>query len=175
MKSREVDPRRLDMRAFARDGAELQGSWPLSGFERLLDLLAEPAAPDQQVSWSAQGRQAEQAGGSHQTWLHLQGCAAVSLRCQRCLEPMQVPLAVDRRYLFVRDEAEAARVDDEIDDDVLVITRELDLHELLEDEMLLEMPLVPRHDVCQAPAVAAADTPAAHPAFDALAALRRAD
>ena len=31
---------------------------------------------------------------------------------------------------------------------MLVFSKELDLHELVEDELLLDLPLVPRHEVC---------------------------
>lgn len=86
-----------------------------------------------------------------QTWLHLRGQAQVVLRCQRCLELMPTVLCFDRRYLFVRDEEQAARLDEDLEDDVLVLERELDLHALVEDELLLAMPLVPMHDACTAP------------------------
>jgi len=39
---------------------------------------------------------------------------------------------------------------------VLAITRALDLRDLIEDELLLAMPIVPRHEVCPEPLVAAA-------------------
>lgn len=86
-----------------------------------------------------------------QTWLHLRGQAQVVLRCQRCLELVPTVLCFDRRYLFVRDEEQAARLDEDLEDDVLVLERELDLHALVEDELLLAMPLVPMHDACTAP------------------------
>jgi uncharacterized protein len=178
MKAREFDARRLPVKAFAKDASELQGQWPLDGFERLRDVLAPTGetatAP---VSWSAQGEERAVRGGASQTWLHLQARATLSLVCQRCLQPSEHVVELDRHFRFARDEAEAARLDDEIDDDVLVLARELDLHELIEDELLLDLPLVPRHADCSAPMPA--DGPAA-PAgaagenpFAALATLRR--
>jgi uncharacterized protein len=50
---------------------------------------------------------------------------------------------------------------------VLALERALDLHELVEDELLLVLPMVPRHETCTPPAGAA--TPPA-PADDAQAA-----
>ena len=45
---------------------------------------------------------------------------------------------------FVRGEDAAAELDAESDFDVLTLTRSLDLRELVEDELLLALPLVPR-------------------------------
>jgi uncharacterized protein len=58
---------------------------------------------------------------------------------------------VDRRLRFVRDEAQAETLDAESEDDVLALPRWLDARELVEDEMLLALPLVPRHDRCPQP------------------------
>jgi uncharacterized protein len=60
-------------------------------------------------------------------------------------------LQVDRRFRFVRTEAEAARLDEDSDDDVLVLEPRLDLAELLEDEFILALPIVPMHDSCPQP------------------------
>ena len=80
---------------------------------------------------------------------------------------------------FVRSEAEAERLDEVSDDDVLVLLPRLDLHELAEDELILALPLVPRHDdVCPEPLpMPIDDLPSEEPApnpFAALAALRSA-
>ena len=74
----------------------------------------------------------------------------------------------------------AAQLDADSEDDVLALTRALDLHELIEDELLLTLPLVPRHEVCPQPLpmVANADPPSGDEAerpnpFAALQALKR--
>ena len=177
MKPREFDARRLDVRAFAKASGRLSGHWPMSSLERLRDQLA--AVPvDAQVGWQVDGREQPLAGGAAQTWLHLVADAVLPLACQRCLEPLAQSVHVDRKYLFVRDEAEAARLDGELEDDVLVATHELDVQALLEDELLLDLPLVPRHEHCSRPQSADAgaavpvDDPVARP-FEALQALRR--
>ena len=62
---------------------------------------------------------------------------------------------------------------------MLVLTRALDLHELVEDELILALPLVPRHDACPQPlaAPATAEEPLAERPnpFAALAALKRGE
>ena len=51
----------------------------------------------------------------------------------------------------MRGEAAAEALDAEIEDDVLALSKSLDLRELVEDELLLALPIVPRHDVCPQP------------------------
>ena len=58
-----------------------------------------------------------------EVWLHLQADAMLPLICQRCLEPVDVPLAVDRSFRFVADETTAAAEDDEAEEDVLAMSR----------------------------------------------------
>jgi uncharacterized protein len=62
-----------------------------------------------------------------------------------------VPLAIDQRLRFVRGEAQAEALDAEIEEDVLALSKSLDLRELVEDELLLALPIVPRHGVCPQP------------------------
>lgn len=180
MKDSTIDPRRLDMRSFARDAGALSGLWPLQALQRL-SASCEPALADATmppVSWQAQGELRDVAGGPAQVWLHVDASAAVRLQCQRCLLPLQEVLTAKRSFLFVRDEAEAARLDEEIEEDVLVLSRSLDVAELVEDELILALPLVPRHERCPEPLLAPAagvvpvDEERRHP-FAALEALRR--
>jgi uncharacterized protein len=61
---------------------------------------------------------------------------------------MTLPLKIDRRFFFVPGEDAAADLDADSEDDVLALTPSLDLHALVEDELLLALPIVPRHDQC---------------------------
>ncbi|GAB4041716.1 MAG: DUF177 domain-containing protein [Rubrivivax sp.] len=169
------DARRLDLVRFAADAARLEGAWPVAAFER----LAADAPPQAEVPWSVRGESRPVAGGAPETWLHLDARATVTLQCQRCLQAMAQPLAVARSFRFVADEAEAERLDEESDDDVLALPPRgrLDLLPLVEDELILALPLVPRHEVCPEPLPLPADDRAdervEHP-FAKLAALTKA-
>jgi len=177
-KDKTPDIRALDLPALCRHGQTLQGGQRLSTMTRLASGLFEAPAADGVVVWSAQGSLRPVAGGEAQMWLTLQAQTQVQLQCQRCLRPMAQPLAVDRRLRFVRDEKEAARLDEESDDDVLALPPRLDLAALLEDELILALPLVPRHEECSPPlhrsdeVAARSEDEAPHP-FAALEALRR--
>ncbi|HMM85566.1 DUF177 domain-containing protein [Azohydromonas sp.] len=179
-KPRAHDPRRLDVAAFAAQGGELEGHWPLAGFERLLDdrpvridagrppddsTASGAPGPTSDVTWRARGERRAVAVGAPQLWLHLEADAVVQRRCQRCLQPVELALQVRRALRFVDGEALAAELDADSDDDVLALERALDLHALVEDELLLALPMVPRHEHCAAPAAgtAPADTDAAAP------------
>jgi uncharacterized protein len=180
MTERPADPHKLDLRRFARDGARLEGAWPQDRFTRLAASLMPPLvdAPAPPVAWSAQGLQRAVQGGEPEIWLHLQVHTVARLECQRCLQPVNEPLQVDRSLRFVAGEDEAARLDEDSDDDVLALAPRLDLLDLIEDELILALPLVPRHETCPQPLAATpADPPSAHEEerphpFAALAALR---
>ena len=83
--------------------------------------------------------------------LHLDAEATVPLVCQRCLSPVETPLTVDRWFRFVADEATAEAEDEDSEEDLLVVSRDFDLHALIEDELLMDIPVTPVHDVCPTP------------------------
>jgi uncharacterized protein len=147
------DPANLDIRAFARAGGQLDGQTPLSALPRLAEEqpVGDGALASAPVTWSLQGETRDVRGGAHQIWLHLKAQGQVALRCQRCLSPMVEALSVDRQFRFVADEATAMAEDDEAEEDLLVLGPAFDALALIEDELLMALPLVPRHPVCPQP------------------------
>lgn len=148
--AKDFDPRRLDVRRFAEEGAELDGTDPLRGFARLASETEGDAA-GLAVHWLARGELLNPRHVHPQVWVHLQADAKLPLVCQRCLRPVEVPLQVNRSFRFVADEATAAAEDDQSEEDLLALSRSFDLLELVEDELLMELPVTPRHDVCPEP------------------------
>lgn len=146
--AKDFDPRRLDVRRFAEEGGELDVSDPLDTFPRLADETAEAGPAARAVHWRARGEMHNPQHVHPQVWMHLEADATLPLVCQRCLLPVEVPLAVNRSFRFVADESTAAAQDDESEEDLLALSRSFDLVELVEDELLMEMPLAPRHEVC---------------------------
>lgn len=155
MRIRHFDPLHLDVEAFARSGAPLQGSWPLIQLERLCASAApeQPVQPDDVLVWQIQGELRSVRGKEHEIWLHLRAQAEVSMTCQRCLKPVRFPLNVAQSIRFVEGEEAAEALDFECEDDVLAMSRSLNTQVLLEDELLLALPLVPRHERCPQPLV----------------------
>lgn len=187
MALKPLNPARLDVAAFARAQGTLSGELPLASLPRLQHSTVAPAdGLPGDCAWQAEGLLRQPTGDAPQLRLHLRARARVWLTCQRCLQPAPHELQVDRMLRFVPTEEEAARLDEaEDDEDVLALPRALDLHELVEDELILALPIVPRHEQCPEPLAwqpeppaaqaAPADAPgtaAAHP-FAALAKLKR--
>lgn len=179
MTLKDFDPSRLDVAAFAKAEGELAGRWPLARFDRLMESAMSEALPADggEVDWHARGESRARRGGESQVWLHLAASTRVPLQCQRCLQPVEVPLKIESNFLFVHGEDAAAQLDADSDDDVLALTRALDLRELIEDELLLALPIVPRHEVCPEPLPVPLDPQEAADAkpnpFAALAGLKR--
>jgi DUF177 domain-containing protein len=85
----------------------------------------------------------------------------VTLQCQRCLQPMERPLKAESRIALIASEGEAARVPPEREP-VLAAGGHISLGELLTEELLLLLPIVPLHDErerCAAHSATAKGTP----------------
>ncbi len=150
---RTASPRHLDVSAFAQSQSELEGEWKASDLLRLVELGAPDASPATWPPgrWRVAGHVKPVMGGESEVWLDLSVHAQVQQTCQRCLQPAAIDVRIDRPFRFVRDEAQAAELDADSDDDVLVLSRRFDLQEWVEDELLLALPIVPFHEVCPAP------------------------
>jgi uncharacterized protein len=193
MAARPYSAERLDVARFAEAGATIEGHITLTDLPRLAACLAPEKSPETSAAaakgpvaeWLARGERRGRTGPEH--WLHLRAHADVPLTCQRCLGVVVEAVDVARAFRFVADEAAAEALDAEIDEDVLVLSTRFDLRHLIEDELLLHLPLVPRHEVCPADAPAPlaragdaislpeqqAESPLAEHPFAALAVLRK--
>ncbi len=154
----QFNPQRLDVRAFALACGQVEGSLPLVVLKR---LAQDAPSMDhvQQVAWLARGEVRTGGDGQAQYWLHLDAAASVPLICQRCLAPVETSLLVERWFRFVADEATAQAQDDESEEDLLVMAGDFNLCELVEDELVLELPLIPRHEHCPVPPKLQAEDP----------------
>ena len=153
MSTADFDPLQLRVEAFAKNEQSLAGEWPLSLFPRLLESshAQRPLETHPNVQWQIRGESRATRSGAPETWLHLTAKATVVLTCQRCLQGMTTQVNAQRSFRFVHGETAAADSDAQSEEDVLALTRHLNVRELTEDELLLELPLVPRHEVCAEP------------------------
>lgn len=134
----------MSVPSLCKDATTLAGRWQQAELTRLAESLFE--SPAGEVVWSAAGEEVASPGGEPELWLQLDARAAVILQCQRCLKAVQHELRVDRRFRFARSEEEAEKLDEELEDDVLALQPRLNLQELAEDELILALPLVARHE-----------------------------
>ena len=143
-------PDRIDVKSLATASARLSGSDRLLNLPRLSAELVAVSA-DEAVHWSAAFESKLGADGQPEPWLHLGLRATLPQTCQRCLTayPHGVDVAYDFR--FVATEKEAEDVDDESEEDVLVLSKQFNLAELVEDELLMAIPLIALHETCPEP------------------------
>ena len=81
--------------------------------------------------------------------LHLHIKSQLPVICQRCLDEMLINLDLNFDYLLsdsTINEIEANEVEGSDEIDWLEINSEMNVHELIEDELLLAMPIAPAHD-----------------------------
>ncbi len=156
--SNHLNARRLNMPAFAQQGVPLVELTPLSNMERLAQEIHGPA-PDLAVNWRASGELRARAGAEDEVWVHLQAKATLPLTCQRCMGAVPTALDVEQWYRFVADEDIAMAEDDESEEDLLVMEPQFDLLAVVEDELLMALPLVPMHDSCPVSPVFSAGEP----------------
>ena len=147
---KDFDPRRLDVKSFAEAAAELRGEERLGDHPRLMAETGGRGA-GMRLAWSATGEMRNPGHVHPEIWLHIEADAVLSLICQRCLAPVEIAVAVARPFRFVQDEAVAMAEDDRSEEDLLALSRSFDLIELVEDELLMDLPVAPRHEVCPAP------------------------
>ncbi|OZI63252.1 hypothetical protein CAL28_09060 [Bordetella genomosp. 11] len=120
-------------------------------------LPLQPRDETGEVRWAVRG----ETGRLGEPLLHLHVQAAPVLVCQRCMEPFAYPIDAHVSLHLVKSEAElddgldevAQDADDDADDiesgpEKVVGSRHFDLLEQVEDELILNIPYVPRHDVC---------------------------
>ena len=139
--------RRLNMPAFAAEAESLAGRTLLQNMERLAQENTALQA-DMAVDWEARAELRPGAGTEGDIWLHLQATTTLTLICQRCMGPVDTPVAVDQWYRFVATEDIAMAEDDDAEEDLLVLEPQFDLLAVLEDELLMALPVVPMHAEC---------------------------
>ncbi|MFW8565702.1 YceD family protein [Orrella sp. 11846] len=150
-------PSRLDLWAFAKNHEILRGAFSLSLMDRALEGFAvqprvltidELREDDRGVLWfELQGK--SKVGQRERVLLRLQ--AKVVTTCQRCMEEMDVLVSEQIEFDVVTqarfDEAEREDVDPD-EPEMLVGSRQFDVMELLEDQLILAIPYVPKHATC---------------------------
>ena len=145
--TRSLQATKLNMQAFAEAGVPLFGTTPLQKMERLAQETIGLQL-DSIVNWQATPELRAGSTGQMDIWLHLTAGVSVPLTCQRCMGVVSTALQIDQWYRFVASEDIAMAEDDASEEDLLVLSPQFDLAEVLEDELLMALPLVPMHDVC---------------------------
>ena len=140
----------IDSLDFARNGQQISGEVPIAELSRLLDVLENSQGI---LRYSVQG------GVDNQgiPWLDVSVDGHCQLRCQRCLNSLDYPVQLDMR-LLLRDQASLDALGDNItgsdeeEFDSILADAHLNVLDLLEEEILLSLPIAPKHELgaCQA-------------------------
>lgn len=163
-----ANPLTADVFELARERRTIEGELPLSALPRLASSLRRS---DGQLAYRVRGMVDERGHPGAQ----MQLAADLVLECQRCSQELAHRLQRAAQFRFVGSEEELNALpveDDEVD--LVVGARHMDIAAWVEDEAILSLPLVPRHDNCR-PAIplAAADSGEKRPnPFAALAELK---
>ena len=132
-------PERIDPPRLAERGGRLCGHLSLARMERLKASLCDGEGTvfiDMRFQRDEQGR--DMAVG-HVT-------ARLPVRCQRCLEAMEIAIATAVRLAFTDAEGETPPPDGY--DAAPLVGDTISLSDLVEDELMLALPMAPMHEDC---------------------------
>lgn len=124
---------------FARAAGRQGGEIAIAQLQRLADRLAGNRGT---VSFAVHGTHDQQ----QRPMLELDVAGTLKLYCDRCMAPMDYRLALQSRLLLAHPGAVPQDDDDPEAPEWIEAGRDLDLVELVEDEILLGLPLSVRHD-----------------------------
>jgi uncharacterized protein len=130
-------PSRFNPDLMARDGTRYAATVPLAQFKRFGPILASMEG-DVHVSAVFSRRKD-----------HIVVCGEVSagltVQCQRCLDVFVQPIESRYELVFVDSEAAARVLPDDLDPVIIEDGGQIHIVDLLEDELILQVPLVTRH------------------------------
>jgi len=128
---------RVDVDVLADEGAGLERRYPIAHFARLADTVS-----DSQGEAVVRFDFLRAGDGVPACGMELE--AVVTLTCQRCLEPYEQPLRSEAKLAFVTGDEDGGQVPEGYE--VVPAPRgRVDLLELVEDELLLSLPVVALH------------------------------
>ena len=156
-----LQPAAIDGLAFARSAGVVRGRLDLESMPRLAQSGCSSVIVDFVLTGESNDR------GKPGLKLAVDGSAR--LQCQRCLGDVDLPLRFEAWLELAPSEADILAADDDVDR--VLAGREMSVAALVEDEVLLALPMAPKHEQCR-PA-ARADEGAEPSAFQALAALKK--
>ncbi len=125
-------PSRFNPVELARARQHCKVTLPVTHFTRFSELLASQGGDVvATVEFSLQGRRAL-ANGTLQ--------ASVEVTCQRCVKPAPLEIATEFTFGFVSSEEDAESLDEKLDPVLIDSNGELTVVDLLEDELILQVP-----------------------------------
>jgi uncharacterized protein len=140
-----IDKLLINNLEFAETQQILESELALKIFPRLSESLVSPMITSEKftVRYQLKG-----VAGHQLPRLHLQLQALMPMQCQRCLDTLEHSVSLE--YDYVLSDTEPADIEDDPDLDWLEINPSMNLLELIEDELLIALPIAPKHSIdCQ--------------------------
>ncbi|MBY4677173.1 YceD family protein [Marinobacterium arenosum] len=133
-------PKRIDPRKLAEREVRFESSVDVDQLPRLVECLALPDGKiEVDLQFSVDEQRIRTIVGSARGDLHM--------ACQRCLEPVEVEVAATFNLAIAASE-EAAKQLPRYYDPLIVEDEEIELLPVLEEELILSLPMVPYHQDC---------------------------
>lgn len=132
-------PKQFDPQRLAGEDIRLEGELNTSGMSRLQESLAsnEPSVVNVKLHlWRDKGGRAVIDGSFAST---------LSCVCQRCMEPVAVEVQGDFSLGVISSEDEMASLPDDLEPLMLEHGQMVDPETLIEDELILALPVISRH------------------------------
>ncbi len=127
----------IDPMRFAYRGQTIKGNISLQGMARLSSYLHDAAGViDVELIFGVDPHQV--------SYMSVAVKASVNVVCQRCLKPMDLLISHKTKVGMVKSESAVARLGDEYEPFIVGPDPVL-LKDLIEDEMILAMPVAPTH------------------------------
>lgn len=134
----------IDAFEFCRLNERREGELAVADLPRVMQESVDGSGT---IDWSLGGGNDDQ----ERPRMRLSVTGRVRLMCQRCLTPFSFEFASESVLALARDEAGADAIDALLDDEsieVIVGSKAFNVNELIEDEVLLTIPLSPKHETC---------------------------
>ncbi len=136
--SKHVLPRLIDPRKFAQQGLILNGTVPLAELSRLVEVASSSEADiDVSLQFDIDDQRHKLITGSAK--------GVLQVACQRCLNTVDVPLEATLNVAIVWDEDRAKQLPRYFDP-LILGEGPADIYTVIEDELLLTMPMVSYHE-----------------------------
>lgn len=144
-----TQPILIDNVAFAKRREHLTGDLSLADCARLAELLQAQALgkskSDGQVAGGIHYTLDGEVDSVGQHFLHLAVTSDLTAICQRCLESMPLKLDLQFVYLIASHEIDDKEAEESDDFDIQEANQAMDLLALIEDELIMAMPIAPAH------------------------------
>jgi uncharacterized protein len=132
----------VELRRFCEESRTLEAAFSPTQLPRLLDSVADTAGG---VSVQVRGW----VDARDRPCLDIRMTGQLQVLCQRCMRPMPVDVDVGQTLAFGEEGAEESADPESVE--VLPPMSHVDLAELAEEELLLSLPMLPRHQDCDLP------------------------